>query len=203
LQGLLRFLFMLVAKVTVTGLERVPLQGGLIACPNHLHWLDSPVLFAWFPRRITVFSADKWRGHPVGFLLERIANAIYVDRGAVDRHALRAAERVIGDGGCLAIAPEGTRSRTGGLGPGKDGAAFLAERTQAPVVPVAVCGQERLFHELARLRRPQIRLVIGEALFFGPESGGRTEHTEQIMLSIAHALPAAYRGAYAELIRPL
>ena len=102
------------------------------------------------------------------------------------------------------VAIEGTRSRTGGLLPGKTGAAYLANRANAPLVPMAIWGTEQIIGNLKRLRRSTIHIRIGPMVHL-PEGRANTvqleEYTDQLMLTIARALPPEYRGVYRERIK--
>jgi 1-acyl-sn-glycerol-3-phosphate acyltransferase len=194
------------ARVEVEGLEHVPDKGPYLLLTNHLHWLDPPALMAAFPYRGYVFAAAKREKHWFFGPLFRSLDAIWVHRGEVDRKALRQAMAVLKGGGVLGMAPEGTRSDTGTLQRGRGGAAYLAYRASAPVVPVVVAGQENVFSSLKHLRRAQIRIVFGQP--FAPRPlpqgarAGATEiraFTEEIMYSLAALLPQEYRGLYSDV----
>jgi 1-acyl-sn-glycerol-3-phosphate acyltransferase len=102
------------------------------------------------------------------------------------------------------MAPEGTRSKTGGLQKGRSGAAYLALHTGVPVQPVVITGQEKVFSELRRLRRPTIHVQYGR-LFEPPVAEGRITtadvhaFSEEIMYRLAAILPPEYRGVYADI----
>ncbi|NTW44683.1 MAG: hypothetical protein HGB14_09690, partial [Anaerolineaceae bacterium] len=85
-----------------------------------------------------------------------VAVCASVIRGEADRAALIQATEILRCGGALGMAPEGTRSRTGGLLPGKNGTVYLASRAGATILPVAIWGHETATHEWQRLRRPRI-----------------------------------------------
>ncbi len=196
--GLLRGL----TRFDLAGVENVPATGALIVAPNHIYTLDVVVVFAGVPRRMIAFAGEHWRGTPAGWLLQVVANAIFVQRGAVDRRALGEALAVLQAGGALGVAPEGTRSPSGALIPGKSGVAYLAARSGAWILPVAAWGQETIFRSWLRLRRPEVHVHIGPALRLPPAAAhARTadlaEYTDQIMLALARLLPPAYRGVYA------
>ena len=141
-----------------------------VIAPNHLHVLDGPVVGAVIPRRQTVLAADKWQGTVAGLMLRIFTNSIFVARGEADREALGKALVVLKTGQSLTVAPEGTRSRSGGLLPGKNGTVYLASRGPAPIVPVVVWGQERALGDWRRLRRPQIHVRIGRPICLPPEA---------------------------------
>ncbi len=202
LQRIVVFLCRTLARWDLQGVEHVPPRGPVIVAANHLYLIDVAILFAAIPRRLTVFAADKWRGTPGGWLMDLVASAIYVKRGEVDRHALGQALAVLRAGEGLGVAPEGTRSPTGALQPGKDGVAYLAGRSGAPVLPVASWGQEQVLRCWPRLRRPAVHVHIGEPLLLPPEAARARAselavYTETIMLTLARMLPEKYRGVYA------
>jgi 1-acyl-sn-glycerol-3-phosphate acyltransferase len=197
--------FGVLARMDVAGNEFVPQAGPLIVAANHMHVLDAPVVFAVVPRRQTVFAANKWKGKLAGWIMQVFADAIFVERGEPDRKAIAKALDVVKQGGALGVAPEGTRSRTGGLIEGKSGTVYLASRSGAPILPIAVWGQERAMHEWARLRRADIHVRIAQPIILpvGAEHARATElaaYTDELMLTLARMLPPEYRGVYADRI---
>jgi 1-acyl-sn-glycerol-3-phosphate acyltransferase len=200
-----RAFFRIMSRLDVQGREHIPLEGPLIVAANHMHVLDLPVVFAVVPRRQTVFAADKWRGKFAGWLMQSFANAIFVERGEPDRQAIGKALEIVKNGGALGVAPEGTRSRTGGLIEGKPGTVYLASRSGAPILPVVVWGQEKAMRAWARFRRPDIHVRIAPPMHLpsGAEHARATElasYTDQLMMTLARMLPAEYRGVYANRI---
>lgn len=203
-QRVLWTLFRLLTRLHVSGTENVPLTGAVIVSPNHLHMLDIPLVGMVTRRRCTILAADKWEGKPGGWAMERVTDIIYVARGEPDREALAASLKVLKAGGCLAVAPEGTRSRKPGLQEGHDGASYLASRTGAPIVPVAVWGHEEAFSAWRRLKRAEVHVVLCPPISLPPEAArARTAdlhaYTRQIMTAIARQMPEEYRGAYADV----
>lgn len=196
-----RALLGLLTQWEVTGLERVPRQGPFIVITNHLSMVDPPALMAALPCRITALAASKYIRHPFGFLLGS-ADVIFVRRGQVDRKALRQALAALASGKVLGIAPEGTRSKTGALQRGKPGVAYLALRTNVPILPVAITGTERVFRDLLHLRRAHVRLVVGQPFrLTQPEDADRPLQalTDEMMQRLAGLLPPEYRGVYGNM----
>ncbi len=190
-------------RLDVTGIELFPLTDPLVVSPNHIHALDIAVVGMIIPRQTAILTADKWRGKLGGWVMERVTCVIYVARGEADRGALNQALDVLRCGGTLAVAPEGTRSHTGGLQEGKHGAVYLASRTGAAIVPVAVWGHETALTAWRHLRRPAIHVRVGEPLHLPPDAArARTAdlhaYTDDMMLALARLLPPEYRGVYAE-----
>lgn len=203
-RGIVGFLLRLLSRVEIVGIERLPRQGPYLVATNHLHWLDPPLLLVILPHRGYVFAAEKWERHWFLGPLMRSLDAIFVQRGEVDRKALRQALAVLQGGGVLGMAPEGTRSKTGGLQRGRSGAAYLAYRTGVPVVPVVTWGQKGVFPTLRQLRRARVHVVFGEPFQPPPVEGKASAaearaFSEEIMYRLAAMLPPEYRGVYADV----
>lgn len=197
----IQWILPLVADHEIVGQENIPKTGPYIVVTNHLALPDPPVILTALPVKTRVFAGSTWRIHPIFGPLLSSMGAIWVRRGEVDRKALREASEFLEKGGILSLAIEGTRSRTGGLQKGKTGAAYLALRYDAPILPVVVTGTEQLLHNLARLRRTQLRTVIGKPFRLPPPDGRlRSQdldaYTDLIMLELARLLPERYRGVY-------
>ena len=199
LKAILRALAKMLVRTDIRGMEYIPPRGGVIFVTNHLHYFDSPLIFIAIPRTIYVLAAEKYEHHLLFGPLLRIAGAIFINRGEPDRRALRQALAVLEDGYALGVAAEGTRSRTGGLGPGKTGAAYLATRAGVPLVPTVVWGTEKVISGWLRLKRPEVHLRFGPPIHL-PAGRARSEelerYTEEIMTTLASMLPEEYRGVY-------
>ncbi|NLE45915.1 MAG: 1-acyl-sn-glycerol-3-phosphate acyltransferase [Chloroflexi bacterium] len=202
--GLIRFiidtLLRLVLRREYIGVENFP-PPPYILVTNHLSVFDTPVLLTVCPHTIRAFAAVKHKRNPFFGPLLTVMGSIWVNRGEVDRQALRQALDVLQRDEVLGIAPEGTRARGSyALQPGKTGAAYLASKADVPIVPVAITGTENIKHNLPKLRRTPIRAVVGKP--FRLSRNGRVrgqalhDCTDLIMHRIAELLPAEYRGVY-------
>jgi 1-acyl-sn-glycerol-3-phosphate acyltransferase len=194
-----RLIAWLLARVHAEGAEHFPDEGAVIVVTNHLNYFDTPVVAMTLPRPSYVLAAEKYEHHPWMSLILKTAGAIFIQRGEVDRRALRQARNVLEDGHVLSVAVEGTRSQTGGLARGKTGTAYLATRTDATLVPVAVWGTEGVIDAWKHLRRPDVYIRYGEP-FRLPAGRARSPeldtYTDEIMARIAGLLPLRYRGVY-------
>lgn len=189
--------FRLATRLETTGLEHLPATGAYILASNHLTYLDGPLIFAFTPREVHALAASKYRRHPFGWLL-RLLGAVFVDRERLDRGALRRCLGLLADGRILAVAIEGTRSRSGVLTEGKHGVAWMASQARVPVVPVVVYGVEQVAPALRRLRRARISLRYGAPIRVSPaplDSAELHAWTESITGALAEMLPPAYRPA--------
>lgn len=189
---------LLIKKVDIQGAENIPQEGAFVLATNHLSFLDSPLLFVAVPRSVYLLAGEKYQHHVFAPLL-RIGGAIFVQRGEVDRNALRQAINALEDGYCLAIAIEGTRSKTGEMIAGKTGAAYIATRSDVPIVPVVVWGTEQIIPSWKRLRRPVVHVRFGTMIHL-PQRHARSReldaYTDDIMTTMASMLPEDYRGVY-------
>jgi 1-acyl-sn-glycerol-3-phosphate acyltransferase len=206
-RGIIGFILRLFCRLEIRGLEHVPDVGPYLLLVNHIHWLDAPTLMVVFPYRSYVFAAAKRENHWFFGPIFRSMDAIFVRRGEVDRRALRKALAVLEGGGVLGLAPEGTRSPTGALQKGRSGAAFMAYRSGAKLLPVVITGQKKVFPLWRGFRRAPLRAVFGPAFEPPPPSvEGRVSaadaraFTEEIMYRLAAMLPPEYRGEYADVV---
>lgn len=200
---LLRLLFGLFSQLEVRGLENLPAGGPLVVIINHLGHLDPPLVLAVLPWPVEPIALSDLYNVPVTGQLIRLYGAIPVHRGQFDREVIRRAIRVLEDGKVLLLAPEARMSLSGALERARPGAAYLALRCGAPLLPIAITGTETALSELRRLRRPTLTLTIGQPFALprvelkGSHRRERLEAaTETMMSRIAELLPQEYRGVY-------
>jgi len=154
---------------------------------------------------VTGLVGEKWEQRwPVSWLMKSVGS-IFVRRGEVDRVALGKCLAVLRQGGILGVAPEGTRSRTGVLQRGKAGVAYLAIKASAPILPIGISGQENIFAEWKRLRRPHIVVRVGEPLVLEPVQGRHKSRqlqarSDEVMRHIAALVREDLRGVYADTV---
>ena len=204
LQSIVRFLLRTLTDTKYYGLENVPETGGVILALNHLSYFDTPLLLVNPAREdITALVATKYQEKALIGWFVRTAEGIWIDRDIADFSAIREAAKALKKGVALGIAPEGTRTRTGGLQEAKPGTIMLAVKTGMPVVPVGITGSENALGELLKLRRPKMTVRFGKAFVVpevepGSRSKALQEWTEILMQRIADLLPNSYRGIYAD-----
>lgn len=202
MRGLTKLLTLVTMRAEIRGLENLPTHGPAIIVFNHLGDADAVLMIAALPPRTIegmgkIELNDHWLVGPVF----RAYGIIWVHRGRPDRRALRAALDALAEGRLIALAPEGRQTLIGGLEEGNEGAAFLALRSGAPVVPIALTGTEnyRVYGHMKRLKRAPVTLTVGKLLFLEEQANRREtmrEGTRQIMQALASLLPEAYRGQY-------
>ncbi len=206
LRALIRGVLHVIARVDIEGVENIPSQGGCIVAANHLGRLDVPLVLYTLQREdVILIVAEKYRKVALFRFLARQLDALFVERFEADFATVRKVLRRLQQGGVFVVAPEGTRSPTERLLPGRPGAAYLASRTGVPVIPVGVTGTEdRLVkHHLKRLHRLHIHVRVGTPFTIPPvpASADREAYlqqaTDDMMCRIAALLPERYRGVYA------
>jgi 1-acyl-sn-glycerol-3-phosphate acyltransferase len=196
--------FVILSKREVYGLENLPAEGPYIVAANHLSRIDAPLLFSVMgSERVTGWAAAKYRRHPLFAPIVHLGHGIFIRRGEVDRAALQAAIEWLQKGNIFGLAPEGTRSKTGGLIRAKTGAAYLASGADVPLVPAAITGTEQMIDNVLRLRRTKLTVRFGKPFKLPPvDEDDRTawlrEQTDDLMCHIASLLPPSYRGVYAD-----
>ena len=137
-QKVLNVLFPIFYRIKVEGIENVPDHGFIMVC-NHQSYLDPPLLALKLKKRRLTFMAKEELFHkPILAPIIRKLGAFPVSRGKGDTAAFDQALETIKEGKILALFPEGTRSKTGELLKPKSGAAMIACKTGAVVVPAAI-----------------------------------------------------------------
>lgn len=170
----------------VTGQNQVPSQGPCIIVCNHISNADPPIVGASVRHRQVHFMAKRelFQVPGLGRLLVGLGS-FPVDRGRSDRRALERAIELLGQGRVVGLFPEGTRSPDGQPQPFHIGAALIAGRSGAPVVPAAVVNTRLHLEERRwRLHPPPMRIRFGQALHFdrgsGPSRGALSAFLRQL-----------------------
>ncbi len=147
------------------GAENVPTSGAVVLACNHLSNLDPVLLAIPCPRQISYLAKiELFRIPLVGSIVRRFG-AIPLQRSASDPEAIRLAESVLEHNHLLALFPEGTRSRDGQLKPFRFGAARLALKYNAALVPAAITGTDHAMPSGARVpHRTRVHIAFGQPL---------------------------------------
>ncbi|MDD5073295.1 MAG: lysophospholipid acyltransferase family protein [Candidatus Omnitrophica bacterium] len=143
----------------VKGVENIPAEGKVIIAANHSSYLDPVAIAAVVPRQIKWIVRkdvyDVWWLRPLF-----ASTGMIRENGSVGK-----AIDLLGKGEALGVFPEGSRSYDGRLGAGRRGAAIMALRSGAPVVPCAVKGAFKAYPRNSVLPRPcPVEIIIGKAI---------------------------------------
>jgi 1-acyl-sn-glycerol-3-phosphate acyltransferase len=140
---ILRVLF----RIRVEGFEHVPAAGPVIIAGNHRSYMDPLLVCLASPRKRPVHFMAKIvlfsHGAFFSWML-RMFHAFPVRRGTADREAIGTASDILKRGGVVGIFPEGTRVRGDKVAQPEQGAAFIAMHAGAVIVPVGICGTDRI-----------------------------------------------------------
>jgi 1-acyl-sn-glycerol-3-phosphate acyltransferase len=188
-------------RVRVVGTEHVPASGAAILAPSHRSMMDIPFLAIVTKRRIRFMGKRSVFEIPVlGSLFSQLGG-FPVARDGNDRAAVRASLSMLGGGELLAVYPEGTRQHGGRIQPLQPGAAYLALRSGAPIVPVGIAGSEEILRGRGR-RLPSLQraaIVVGEPLVPPAREGRAVPRasvdalTDRLHGALQDVLDAAYR----------
>jgi 1-acyl-sn-glycerol-3-phosphate acyltransferase len=135
------------------------LEGPAIFAANHHSHLDTPLLLTsipepWRHKLIVGAAADYFFGTRVTSVLSSLViGAVPIERSKVSRRSADQAAELVNDGWSLLLFPEGGRSPDGWGQPFRGGAAYLAQTTGRPVVPIHLEGTGRILRKGRSLPR--------------------------------------------------
>src|SRR5919202_2124777 len=205
------FVFRVVWRPRIIGVENVPRTGAVIIASNHQSFIDSVVIPIAVPRRVRFLAKAEYfegkglRGRGTAAFFHLI-DAVPVRRTG-NRDSMRSLEsalEVLREGTAFGIYPEGTRSRDGRLYRGRTGVGWLALTSGAPVVPVGLTGTDRVQPVGARgVRIAPVRVRFGPPVdpadYAGlPAGRARRALTDEVMERIAALSPQQRADAYNE-----
>lgn len=145
-KGFLAGLYHLVFRVKITG--NIPKEGSYIICSNHINYLDAAAIVL-LNKRMVYFVAkeDLFRFRLLNWLAH-VFDIIPIKRNMQDMEAMKRCFKVIKSGDLLGIFPEGTRKGLEKNGKAKNGAAYMAIKTGAPIIPCGIHGKFRPFSKV-------------------------------------------------------
>lgn len=161
-------------RLRAHGVEHLATPGPLVLAPVHRSNLDAPLVAGLASRRTrSLGKASLFPKGPVGWINSALGG-FPVNRGTADRQSMRAAEELLAAGEAMFVFPEGTRQTGPLVGEVFDGAAFLAARTGAKVVPIGIAGTEAAMPPGAKLpKRVRVAIVVGEPMVVPVSETGR------------------------------
>lgn len=181
------FVSLLYLRFKAFGSEHIPETGGCILTPNHVSFLDPPMVGCGVKHRVVHFMArDNLFDAPILGWWYRKIGTIAIDRTKGDLAALRTALNGLKSGKVVCLFPEGTRSLDGELQPAKGGVGFLIAKAGVPVVPVYVDGTYRAWPKGATWIKPKkVRVYFGKPILpeeFGLDQKGKPDYDKIVQL---------------------
>ena len=206
MQVFFRTLFHFLGKVELYGMENIPDHGRYVIVFNHVSMVEIPFIAAFWPRTIEIIGALAVWSRGYQGIIARMWGGIQVDRTQYDRKVFKQVELILEAEQPLMISPEGTRSKEPGLLRGRPGVAYIIDKANVLVLPVAAVGNTYDFiTEGFRFKRPTIQMIVGEPFDVPPVVGrgevrrvSRQKNTDTMMARLAALLPEDYRGVYTE-----
>lgn len=141
----------------------IPRHGPVIVAANHTAGIDPILIYATNPYRVIGFLVEKaYYNIPVAHWFQKMVGCIPVDRNKPGPSVIASMLRLLEQGGCLGIFPQGTFERPGESLGGKSGIGMIALRSGATVIPCHI-GGTRYYDSVLRsfLARQRVRIRYG------------------------------------------
>lgn len=160
-----------VYRAKIIGKENIPQEGPVIICGNHRTYLDPPLIVVTAGRDMRFFAKEELRKNPLFAFLGFLFRGIYVKRDSKDIGPLKDGLKELKAGGCVGLFPEGTRNgmEKNEGGKLKNGAAYMAIKTGAKIVPIGIVGPAKPFSKNAIIYGKPIDLAEHNLLEKGSE----------------------------------
>ena len=186
-------------RLSVKGVENIPTSGAFILAPVHRSTMDIPIAAAVTRRRMRFMGKDSlWRIKIVGSGFSALG-AFPVTRGSADLEALKRCIAFVNSGEPLVLFPEGTRQVGDSIAPLFDGAAYVALKTQVPIIPVGIGGSQDVMPSgSAKIRRRRCAAVVGTPIYPATTSGSRAPRGD--VRDLTERLNAALQTLLAEAL---
>jgi 1-acyl-sn-glycerol-3-phosphate acyltransferase len=179
-RAIFRAIFSGVYRWNVIGRENIPDGEGIILCANHISNWDPMLLGGGIERQVHFMAKEEIFKVPVLSALVRDFGAFPVKRGAGDRQAIRKSMELLKEGKVLGIFPEGTRGKPGEMRKVLPGAAMIALKSGARIVPVAIIGPYKVFKPVTIIYGSPVDL---SAAIVGKDSSERMQYAAEFIQS--------------------
>jgi 1-acyl-sn-glycerol-3-phosphate acyltransferase len=208
LRAFLTPFLMILFRPKVKGLRNVPGNGPVIIASNHLSFSDSIFMPLVVPRKVTFLAKSEYFTSPGPKGLLKKLTFIALGQVPVDRSGGRRSEaalitglKILAEGKCLGIYPEGTRSPDGRLYKGRTGIARLAIESGAPIIPVAMFNTEKIQPTGTVVPKVmRVEMIFGQPMYFEGDSTDLLhlrDVTDKIMSTIQEMSGQEYVDTYA------
>ena len=183
---LCRIWYGIIFRTKVIGAENIPKTGAFILASNHMANWDPPFLGTFIDREVNFMGKEELFKNPVMAAICRGLHVFPVKRGAADKAAIKTAVKILKNGDCLGIFPEGTRSKTGKIGKAEPGVSLIAAMTKSPIIPAAIVNTDKIFSPATKF--PRLAVVYGKPVYFDGDAKDKeylTLFAENIMAEVA------------------
>lgn len=149
--------------------ERVPMTGPLLIAPNHMSYLDPPLIGGCSPRELFYMGRKSLFRYWWSNWILRSVNVIPVDVDGQSASGVKSVVRHLEKGDAVLVFPEGTRSEDGKLLEAQTGVGWIILKTGVPVLPVRVWGTNVAMPKNGKRRRAYLEVKFGRILRFDRE----------------------------------
>lgn len=146
IKGTLAVVYKIAFQVKING--KVPSEGSYILCCNHINYLDAAAIVLFNKRKVNFVAKEDLFKNRLLFWLGHIFDAIPIKRDMQDIEAMKRCLKVLKNGELLGIFPEGTRKGLEKNGKAKNGAAFMAIKSKAKIIPIGIHGSFKPFSKV-------------------------------------------------------
>jgi 1-acyl-sn-glycerol-3-phosphate acyltransferase len=195
LRSIVRALFSVLFKITITGSENFPKSGPLLVVGNHPAAVEVVLMAAYTPWLVEPLGAGDIPQEKITQLLEGLYGQIPIRRGHVNRASLQQAIDVLKQNGVLGVFPEGG-VWDAGEERAHSGVAWLSYHAKAPILPIGYGGTTGALTQALRFKRPHLTMNIGKLIPAANILPGQkrkvffSEHSKQVMRTIKALVPA-------------
>lgn len=206
LLAIARVIIKLLTHFEVTGLENIPKTGPLILAGNHVASLEALLMAAYSPRLVEFLGTGDIPFDSAYAWITKLYGLIPVNRGNLDREALKKASDVLLQKGVLGIFPEGGIWNPAQM-EAQIGVALISQRTNAPIIPIGFGGIRGALPAALHLKKPKITMDIGRlipAVILDQQTGSTKQvlqaAADEILKQIDLLIPPAEKQAYKQYI---
>jgi 1-acyl-sn-glycerol-3-phosphate acyltransferase len=178
------------SRLTIIGEQNLHKHPAAVYASNHTSYMDTPVIFSALPFQFRILARSVlWPIPFIGWYLNRSGQIpIDTNNPRASLSSLGSGAKALRAGMALFVFPEGGRTANGELRPFLSGAAYLAIRSQLPLVPMALSGVYELLPIHARHFFPGIlTLTVGQPI---PTAGMTLRQTDQLTAQLRDAIEA-------------
>ena len=175
----------------IFGAEKVPQEGPLVVVSNHASHFDPPILSNCMKRPVAFMAKEELFQIPILKQAIYLYGAYPVNRLSADRSAIRSALNYLEQGWATGVFLQGTRTPDGKITEPKLGAAMIAAKAKAPILPVSLWGTQKILQKGSPVPHlAPVTVRIGEII--EPPSSSKREELEAITQKCATVINALH-----------
>jgi len=179
-------------KVTVIGLEKVPLDKPVLYVSNHQGNFDIPLMITQLPGKKGFIAKIETLKLPIVRDWMRFMNCVFMDRTDIRQQVRCITEgvNILKSGHSMVLFPEGTRSKDGHLLDFKPGGLKLATKSGVPIIPVTINNSMNLMKKgTYKITPAEVTIIISDPIEITDEMNRETiKLTEEVKSIIGKSL---------------